>query len=98
MSRGSIFRVCRAVLVLLVVVLLLPYLLAPLYRVLDPVSTLMLWRKVTGARVERSVLPLATIAPTLPRAVLAAEDARFCIHHGIDFGELRAAFEDADDL
>src|SRR5213078_511446 len=26
------------------------------------------------------------------------EDARFCVHHGIDFGELRAAIEDADDL
>lgn len=98
MSRGPVFRVCRAVLVLLAVVLLLPYLVVPLYRVVDPVSTLMLWRKITGARVERSVLPLAAIAPTLPRAVLAAEDARFCIHHGIDFGELRAAIEDADEL
>jgi monofunctional biosynthetic peptidoglycan transglycosylase len=29
---------------------------------------------------------------------MASEDARFCIHHGIDFGELRAAIEDADDL
>ena len=29
---------------------------------------------------------------------MAAEDARFCIHHGIDFGELRAAIEDADDI
>jgi monofunctional biosynthetic peptidoglycan transglycosylase len=29
---------------------------------------------------------------------MASEDARFCVHHGIDFGELRAAIEDADDL
>ena len=58
----------------------------------------MLWRWATGERVERSWAPLAAIAPALPRAVMAAEDARFCIHHGIDFGELRAAIEDADDL
>jgi monofunctional biosynthetic peptidoglycan transglycosylase len=30
--------------------------------------------------------------------VIASEDARFCVHRGIDFGELRAALEDADDL
>jgi len=69
--------------------LILPYALTPLYRVVDPVSTLMLSRWAMGARVERVVTPIDVLAPTLPRAVLASEDARFCSHHGIDFGELR---------
>jgi monofunctional biosynthetic peptidoglycan transglycosylase len=69
--------------------LLLPYVLTPLYRVVDPVSTLMLWRWAKRARVERMVTPIDRIAPILPRSVLAAEDGRFCSHHGIDFGELR---------
>lgn len=69
--------------------LLLPYVLTPLYRVVDPVSTLMLWRWAKHARVERTVLPMDRMAPILPRSVLAAEDERFCSHHGIDFGELR---------
>ena len=43
-------------------------------------------------------MPLATISPALPRAVMIAEDARFCTHRGVDFGELRNAIEDADDL
>ena len=43
-------------------------------------------------------MPLAAIAPALPRTVMVAEDARFCTHRGVDFGELRAAIEDADDL
>ena len=43
-------------------------------------------------------MPLAAISPALPRTVLVAEDARFCTHRGVDFGELRAAIEDADDL
>jgi monofunctional biosynthetic peptidoglycan transglycosylase len=43
-------------------------------------------------------LPLTAIAPALPRTVIASEDGRFCLHHGIDLGELRAAIEDADDL
>jgi monofunctional biosynthetic peptidoglycan transglycosylase len=71
------------------VLLILPYLLTPLYRVANPVSTLMLWRWATGARVERVVKPINLTAPVLPRTVLAAEDERFCIHHGIDFAELR---------
>src|SRR3954447_22575679 len=97
-SHSTAFRVLRGIVVTMLVVLLLPYVIAPFYRVVDPVSTLMLWRRATGTRVERTWVPLAAIAPTLPRAVMAAEDARFCIHHGIDFGELRAAFEDADDF
>src|SRR5512140_2779677 len=47
----TIFRAC---LVVLVVILALPYLIAPFYRFVDPVSTLMLWRWATGARVERT--------------------------------------------
>src|SRR4051794_18783922 len=96
--RSTALRILRAVVIVALIVLLLPYVLAPLYRVADPVSALMLWRRVTGERVERLWVPLAGIAPVLPRAVVAAEDARFCIHHGIDFGELRAAIEDADDI
>jgi monofunctional biosynthetic peptidoglycan transglycosylase len=72
-----------------VFVLLLPYALAPFYRVVDPVSTLMLWRWAKRARVERTVVPIGRMAPILPRSVIAAEDDRFCSHHGIDFDELR---------
>jgi len=96
--RSRAFRIARAVVLAIVALLLLPYALAPLYRAIDPVSALMLWRRATGARVERVWVPLTAIAPILPRTVIAAEDARFCVHHGIDFGELRAALEDADDL
>jgi len=78
--------------------LLLPYLLVPLYRVIEPVSTLMVARWASGKRVERTVVPLSQIAPALPRTVIASEDGRFCRHRGIDWGELRAAIEEADDL
>src|SRR3954453_1341423 len=97
-SRSPIFRLARAVIVVILVVLLLPYLLAPLYRVIDPPSTLMLWRRVTGGGVERTWAPLSEISPALPRAVLAAEDARFCTHRGVDTVELRNAIEDAEEL
>ena len=88
----------RRLAIAVLVVLLLPYLIAPVYRVVDPVSTLMLWRWLTGARVERRVTPIERMAPALPLAVLIAEDGRFCTHHGVDFQEIREALSEADDF
>ena len=82
----------------MLVLILLPYLIAPLYRFIDPVSTAMLWRRATGQRVERTVMPLDRIAPALPRAVISAEDGSYCTHHGIDWRGLREAFFEADDI
>jgi monofunctional glycosyltransferase len=93
-----LWRVVRMVAIALALVLLLPYLLVPLYRVVDPVSTLMVWRWATGARVVRSKVPLERIAPVLPATVVASEDARFCSHRGVDWEEIREALEEADDL
>jgi monofunctional glycosyltransferase len=97
-QRHVLWRLARVLATVLVLVLFLPYLLVPLYRVVDPVSTLMLWRWATGARVVRSKVPLERIAPVLPATVVASEDARFCSHHGVDWGEIREALEEADDL
>ncbi len=90
-------RIARNLLVILVAVLLLPYLLAPFYRVGHPVSALMAWRYLTGAPVSRQWIDLAAISPALPRAVVAAEDAKFCSHHGIDWDALRDAIDDAEE-
>jgi monofunctional biosynthetic peptidoglycan transglycosylase len=76
----------------------LPYLIAPFYAVGRPVSTLMLWRDLTGQRVEHIYTPLPQISALLPLSVIVAEDGRFCTHHGIDLTELRNAFAEADDL
>ncbi len=77
--------------------LLAPYLIAPLYRVIDPVSMPMLWRYLTGAPVERTFVPLARISPALPLAVIVAEDGSFCTNHGIDLGAMREAWLGADE-
>jgi len=78
--------------------LILPYVLVPLYRVINPVSTLMLWRWATGGRVERAFVPLQRMAPALPLTVIAAEDGRFCQHRGIDWEEIRDQIEDLEDI
>jgi monofunctional biosynthetic peptidoglycan transglycosylase len=96
--RKTAIRWVRWLVAGLAVLILLPYLLTPLYRVVDPPSTLMLARWLLGRKVERIVVPLDRVAPVLPRTVIASEDGRFCRHHGIDVAELREAWEDADDI
>lgn len=91
------FEWLRLVAAVVVVLVVLPYLLTPLYLAGRPVSTPMLARWLTRMPVERSWVPIADIDPDLVKAVIAAEDGRFCQHWGIDFAEIRDALEDGLD-
>ena len=64
----SDLRVARNLLLILLAVLLLPYLLAPLYRAGHPVSTLMAWRWLKGAPMTRQWIGFGAISPALPAA------------------------------
>ncbi len=88
--------VWRTALYVVLALLLLPYVLTPLYAVVNPPSTLMLWRTVTGQRVERTWVPLAKIDPDLALSVIVAEDGRFCSHFGLDLTEIQNAIDDAE--
>ncbi len=46
--------------------------------------------RYSGA-VRKRWAPLKRISPNVIRAVMAAEDARFCEHHGFDFEEIERA-------
>src|ERR1700731_5192187 len=81
----SILRVARNLLLILLAVLLLPYLLTPLYRGGHPVSTLMAWRWLSGAPMSRQWIDFNAISPWLPRSVVAGENAKFCSRNGIDW-------------
>lgn len=89
--------VVRRVAYVVLIVLLLPLVLVPLYAVVPPVSTLMLWRWVTFQRVERIWTPLADISPALVGIVIAGEDGRFCTHRGVDWQELQGVIEDYEE-
>jgi monofunctional biosynthetic peptidoglycan transglycosylase len=43
-SLRGLLRAVRLVAIVALILVLLPYLIAPLYRFIDPVSTVMLWR------------------------------------------------------
>jgi monofunctional glycosyltransferase len=90
-------RAFRILLLIFFVALAVPYVLAPLYRTGRPVSALMAWHSLKGAPVTRHWVDLPAMSPALPASVVAAEDAHFCKHHGIDWGALREAIDDAQE-
>ncbi|MDR6624631.1 monofunctional biosynthetic peptidoglycan transglycosylase [Caulobacter segnis] len=57
-----------------------------------PVTPLMVIRAVEGKGLDHRWRPIDEVAPALPRALIAAEDARFCEHHGFDFDALQKAY------
>lgn len=91
-------RLVRTLIILALAVLLVPYVIAPLYRFVDPVSTPMLWRWATGKRVQRIAVPLSRIAPALRLAVIVAEDGSFCRNRGVDLGAIREAIQQSDEF
>ncbi len=90
-------RLLRRLILIAILLVLLPYLLTPLYATGQPVSTLMIWRWITGAPVERSWVNLKDMSPAMPRSVVGSEDAKFCSHQGIDWNSLQNAIDDAQD-
>lgn len=67
-----------------------------IYRYVTPPATFtMLERKRSGDVIVNPKVSIHDISPHLVRAVIAAEDMKFCRHIGFDFGEVRAAIKDA---
>ena len=67
------------------------------WRTVPPVSTLMLGRWLTFQPVERQWVPWRRFRRDLVAAVVMSEDARFCIHGGVDWDALREVISDAED-
>jgi monofunctional glycosyltransferase len=97
-ANSPLRRIFTLLVIAAAVLVLIPYAIAPFYRVIDPVSTPMLWRWATGQRVERIFLPLNHISPALPLAVIVAEDGTFCHNRGIDLGAMREALRQSGDI
>ena len=57
-------------------------------------SFTMLERQIDGVKVQRDYVPLSKISPNLVRAVIAAEDSRFCKHQGFDLEAIQKAIDE----
>lgn len=89
-SRRGIFGL---VVKLAIVIIALPLILTPLYAVVRPVSTLMLWSGVTGQGMKRDWVPIDAIAPALVNSVIMTEDGQYCSHAGVDWNALNEVLD-----
>lgn len=88
-------RLLRNIALALFIVLVAgPVVTVLLYRFIPPpVTPLMVIRAVEGRGLDHRWKPIDKVAPALPRALIAAEDAKFCDHRGFDFDALQKAYE-----
>jgi monofunctional biosynthetic peptidoglycan transglycosylase len=95
-GRRFLARAALAVIALVLIAVAAVLALGLAYRIVTPVSTFMLGRWATLRAVERTAVPLDAVAPAVPLAVVASEDARFCLHGGVDWDALREVVEDEE--
>jgi monofunctional biosynthetic peptidoglycan transglycosylase len=92
---GGWGRFFRALFVTLFVLLIpIPLVMVAIYRfVPPPITILMIERSIQGQGLDHRWRPLSEISPAVPRAAIAAEDARFCSHHGFDIQAVEKALK-----
>ncbi len=92
-GKGGFWSFVQAVVAAAVVVLFVgPVIMVAAYRfVPPPITFLMVQRLFEGQGLDRRWVPLEKISPNLVRAVIAAEDARFCEHRGFDVEAIEKA-------
>jgi monofunctional glycosyltransferase len=93
-TRAVLRQLRRWIARALVAVLLLPVALTALYRVVPAVTPLMAIRSLAGDGAAREWVSLDALPEAVPLAVLAAEDNRFCQHHGFDWAAIKDAIDD----
>ena len=88
----------RRLFYVLVIAVLWPLVMTIVYLgVPPPASNIMLLRLIHGNGITYDWVSLDEISPQLPRAVITAEDARFCSHNGVDWIEVQEVIDDVLD-
>lgn len=79
----------------MLVPVVLTFLVVLLYSFIDPPTTHTIWsEKRRLGEVDRQWIGIEEVAPSAVRAVVAAEDANYCLHWGFDVDAIRDALED----
>ena len=90
--RGLGRFIGRLIALIVMIAVFLPPLGALIYRVVPPpITFLMVQRLFQGHGLDYQWRPLSEISPALAQAAVAAEDERFCLHHGFDFQAMEKA-------
>jgi monofunctional biosynthetic peptidoglycan transglycosylase len=89
-------RLLRIALIVIVVVVLAPIVLVPVYALIPPISTLMVWTRIVDGPISRDWVPFDDVAKVAVISVMVSEDALFCDHYGVDWNALGEVLDDPD--
>ena len=91
-QRGIVRRLFGWLFKLILAFLVISVAMTFLYKfVPPPITWTMIGDVFEGHGVTKRWMPLNRIDSDMPRAAIAAEDARFCLHHGFDFKAIAGA-------
>jgi monofunctional glycosyltransferase len=79
------------------VLVLVPLVLTPVYRLVNPVSTLMVWDRLTQGPIARTWVPFDGLSRGVVTSVIVSEDSLFCAHNGVDWKALGSVLQTADE-
>ncbi len=95
---GSLRRWQRIIYSIVGFAVLWPFVMTLVYAVVPPpITNLQFTRFLSGNGLKRDWISLDQISPHLARAVIAAEDQRFCLHQGVDWVEFQDVIDEVFD-
>ncbi|WP_083660424.1 biosynthetic peptidoglycan transglycosylase [Acuticoccus yangtzensis] len=89
--------ILRAIGAALATVVMIPLVLSVAYGIMDPPSLAVMRARDAGVAVKQDWVPLEEMTPDLVRGVIMAEDARFCLHWGVDLNQMRMVVREVID-
>ncbi|MBV7255174.1 monofunctional biosynthetic peptidoglycan transglycosylase [Pacificimonas sp. WHA3] len=93
-ARKRGFRPFRFLGKMILTVFLLTLVWAGIYRFVPvPATSIMVRDWTSGTGVTKDWVPMSRISPNMPRAVIGAEDAKFCEHWGFDVEAIEKAMQ-----
>src|SRR5690606_19359354 len=90
-KRSSSFRFIKLLFRLIIYFILITLIWVGLYAFIPPPVTATMLLDDNG--ITKDWVPLSEISPNLTRAVIAAEDGKFCSHNGFDVDAIAKAIE-----
>ena len=81
----------------LLALVLVPLVLTPVYRIVNPVSTLMIWQRLTSGPIARDWVSFDDMSKWVVTSVLVSEDSRYCAHRGVDWKALGTVLDRVDE-
>lgn len=93
-KQSLVGRIIRWIVKLIVAVILISVLWVVAYRFVNPPITLnMIGDIIAGRGAHKQWMPISQIDRDMVRASIAAEDSKFCSHHGFDFDAIEDAMK-----